>query len=63
MTDHKTQSIDHTDELTAMAQEDGLYDCCPECGGSLAECHIGDSACPECGRVVSDGGEEKEEEE
>jgi len=41
-------------ELTKTAQEDGLYDCCPECGASLAECHIGDAACPECGKVVPD---------
>jgi hypothetical protein len=44
--------------VDALMEEDGLSDCCPECGASLAECHIGDAACPECGQVVSDGGEE-----
>jgi acyl CoA:acetate/3-ketoacid CoA transferase len=34
-----------------------ITDCCPECGASLAECHIGDAVCPECGAVVGDGGD------
>jgi hypothetical protein len=34
-----------------------ITDCCPECGASLAECHIGDAVCPGCGAVVGDGGD------
>jgi hypothetical protein len=32
----------------------GIDYCCPDCGGSLAECHIGDAACPECGAIVEE---------
>ena len=32
----------------------GIDYCCPDCGGSLAECHIGDAACPECGAIVKE---------
>jgi hypothetical protein len=31
---------------------------CPECGASLAECNIGDAACPGCGVVIGDGGDD-----
>lgn len=32
----------------------GIDDCCPDCGGSLAECHIGDAVCPGCGAIVEE---------